>query len=290
MDPQKENELLQLRMIDVENKQLSYQQTWSRIGFFLISSVLWYAFTQWIQLRTEYKQLLDIYTAGYTQGFSTLGCGAQDYSPWQVIMGMAYPNSFITANFIRTPFTQDQSFFLWYSVKNFIPTQDQIDACTSCSGLELTPLSYLCGNILSAWETHSGQSATTLMAQVRSNPGNTPWFSILTSDAAILDPSNDRKLQILLTQGFVGAVRATDWFDTSEGFYNFIFGKKAPAADSAKTCSTGTQVAHYAGAITTGMMAGGAFGPAGAFFGAVGGTVISLFTSPGVGCKPVINI
>ena len=95
--------------------------------------------------------------------------------------------------YFESPIPQDQADFLWMAIRsNWIPTQDQINNDTIYKGpkLNLSPVSYLCGNVLAEWMNATGTTdPNVLINQVSQNPDATPWHWFLSSDprSQILD-------------------------------------------------------------------------------------------------------
>jgi len=172
----------------------------------------------------------------------------------------------------------DQARFLWDAIRgNWFPTQEMLDSDQYTKGLGLTPLAYLCGNILSVWMDALKITPAQALALIQKDPSTTPWHYILTKKSSIL--SDGTGLQKLTAEGFWGIAL---WVGKDpKDMYDYIFAQDPPAGGG---CSTTSQVVNISTSGATFAMAGGAFGP----FGAAAGAVVGLglgFASNGSKCK-----
>ena len=182
---------------------------------------------------------------------------------------MAYP---AIGGIVEERLWPNEAMFLWMAIRgNWIPTQPQIDECSACNGLGLTPLSYLCGDILSTWATATGKSIPDALTYISNNPESTPWNFFLSASiprSSILDDINS--LETLTGQGFWGVALLIGQYGSPQSMYNLINSKDPPP----QACSTTSQVVGVASSGATFSMAGAAFGPPGAIIGGIAGLVI----------------
>lgn len=260
----------------IMTRQSKHKKT--RWSLFFMGLLLWIV-SRIVLLKSDFKLVFDIFASGGNAGY---GCIASNHaSEWNLVLSVAYPQFVKLVNtfgFIEEPLDQDRARFLWDSIRsNMIPTQKQLDGDDYTKGLGLTPLAYLCGNILTVWIEALKITPEAGWALIKKDPSTTPWHMILSSKSQIL--SDLTGLQILTTQGFWGIAL---WVgkDPKE-MYDYIFAQDPPAPGG---CSTTTQAVNISTSGATFAMAGGAFGPYGAAAGAVFGLGMGL-ASNGSKCK-----
>jgi hypothetical protein len=255
--------LTRQQMID-ESLRHSSKIRWQ----FIFIAVSFFLFSRYIVLRTQFKQVFNIFkNSKKIEGLECLS--SSNLTAWNLVLNVSYP--WIGRTLIEQPLSQDQAEFLWLAIRsNWLPTQDQIDGDECCSALDLSPLSYLCGDIYTEWNKKTGKS----YSDIRGNPEQTPWKWFLSSDSKILQ-SDD--LITLVTTGLGGIARLLGTEKSPQDMYNEIYTKSPPA----KGCNGSSQAATYISSTMTGMMAGGALGPGGALAGGVGGVVLGFVQSSG---------
>lgn len=241
---------------------LNQQKNHIRWELFIIG-ILFFIFAKYVMLRTQFKPVFDLFNQSKDK-IQMFQCSNNvTANPWNIVLGVAYP---FLRNLVEEPLSPDEAWFLWMAItSNWIPTQTQIDQCTACNGLGLTPLSYLCGNILSVWNTATGKT----LSDIQNSPETTPWQFYLSGSnprSQILDNTNN--LQVLVTQGLWGFAKFVG--GTAQNIYNQINDKEPPPA----SCSTVSQVVGTASTGATFAMTGAAFGPAGAIIGGAAGLVL----------------
>lgn len=216
-----------------------------------ILGLLFFVLSKYVVLRTQFKQVFDMFKEGYPTNAGLSCASSSSAQPWNIVLNVAYP--WIGKIFYEEPLGQQSAEFLWMAIRsNAIPTDADIASCAACNGLGLTPLAYLCGNILAAWNTATGVDHT--IADVQANPENTPWSMFLNSNSCILLHPND--LTTLVTSGFWG-IALNMLGSTPQQLYNEIFDQGPPNSG----CSTSGAVTSVVSGMGSFAMAGMAFGP-----------------------------
>jgi len=230
----------------------------------LALAIVFFVLSRYVVLRAQFAQVFDLFKKGQS-GSAGLGCAQQNATAWNLVLNVAYP---WLGKYQEQPLSQNQANFLWDAVRGqWIPTQTQIDSNHYSSGLGLTPLSYLCGDILAVWNTKTGGT----QKDVEQNPAQSPWWSILTSKSELLN--DGQGLKILLTEGLWGIAKWIGTEGAPKDMYNYVFAQDPPAPK----CNTGARVASVAGNGATFAMAGGmAGGPVGMAVGAAAGIGLGL--------------
>jgi len=238
---------------------------------FFLFALVFFIVSKYVLLRTQFKEVFTVFK-DYSKNDAGYSCGVYDASAWNIVLNVVYP---WLGQYWPQPLSQDQANFLWMAIRsNWIPTQDQINKASQCAGLNLVPLSYLCGNILAIWTNVTGKG----IADVQSNADQSPWFWFLTGNqqtgSAILNDTN--ALQILLSQGLWGILTYVGHSGKSpQDMYNEIYTKNPPSP----ACSTLGQVANISTNAATFSMAGAVFGPAGAIIGGMAGLGLGMAQS-----------
>lgn len=286
----------QLQYAKLNSQLLAEQQYWMKSEAhkksvrwkWLMIALVFFVFSKFVMLRTEYKQVFAVFAKRSSAQYA---CLFNNATPWNIVLNVAYP--WLGRLINENPLTQDQARFLVFSIRNSLfPTADWIqnNCPASCEGLNLTPLHYVCGNIIGDWASYLKQigkerSIQDLTAQVKSDPASTPWASILKTTSKLLDGSVDSELMlgVLLSQGFWGVATMKGNTASPEQIYLTIFNQQPEQPK----CNNVTAFAGVATNAATFSMAGSAFGPegtaAGATAGALFGAALGLLT-PSAGC------
>jgi len=228
------------------------------IGLFFLS--------KYIVLKSEYKYIFSLFSAENLATADGLACANGQASAWNIVLGKSYP--WVCNLVIENPLAHTQALFLdWAIHDQWIPTQEQIDTNEFSSGMHLSPLSYLCGDIYAIWHNATGKTFT----DITNSPETTPWVFFLSGSnprSAILD--DPERLSVLVTRGFWGIAQYSGSASTTpEELYNSIFAKEPPD----NTCSTAGTVGSVSMSVATFTMAGSAFAPP---YGAVVGAGVGL--------------
>lgn len=244
-------------------KQKQSKMSWRIFfGAFIVLIV-----TRYLALKTEYKEVFD-WIKSNPQSYA---CALGNFTGWQIALNISYP--WLGHLVLEDPITQYSARFLWYVIyNNLIPTQKEID--DKFPGKGLTPLDYLCGNIASEFYTDSKTPIADAEAAVKKDASNTPWWKTFTSTSNLIDGFHDAELQIFLSQGFYGLAKWAESGQTSANdLYTIVYGKTPK-----KPCNSSKQILNTVTGISTGLMAGAAFGPVGSL---VGGLVMGGLTFMG---------
>ncbi len=246
-------------------------QSKSRVRWnFILLSVVFFLVSKYVMLRTQFKPVFTLFSQfNKDDGYACLD--SWNGTPWNIVLNVAYPWLGRLVN--QQPLSQDQADFLWMAIRsNWIPTQDQINAQSAqWQSTPVTPLGYLCGDILKDWTAGTGKT----LSDVAKDPEHSPWLFFLSSDPSapskILTDTN--ALNILCTTGLWGIAKYLGSSGTSPAdMYNAIYAKSPPPP----SCSTATSVASVASTGATFSMAGAAFGPEGSSIGALVGAGLGL--------------
>lgn len=284
------NELLAKQQISAISRRHKSKVRW----YLFFVGVAFFVLSRYVLLKTVYKPIFDIFKTANKSSFQCVNTN-EGSNPWNIVLNNAYPqfvhNNPIFQLFVpvSNPLSQDQAYFLWNAVRsNLIPNQQQIDCDQYTSGLDLVPLSFLCGDILTNWMTATGKNKNDAINAVIQDPTTTPWHFYLQKDSNILTMP-DLLGQVgpgLLNAGFWGVALQMGTESAPHDMYDAIFNQTPPDSGG---CNTTAQIAGVVSSTASFSMSGAMVGgPEGAMAGAVAGGVLGLglgLFTPTSGCS-----
>ena len=274
------NELLAKQQLEAASIRHKSKVRW--ILFFI--GLLFFFISRYVVLKTEYKQVFDVFKSGKNADFQCLYKIGDGANAWNIVLNNAYPElvhnnwlfqtllGFISPNSLANPLSQDQAIFLYNAIRsNYFPNQQQIDQNPACNGLGLTPLSYVCGNILGDWAAAVFNNDTNAaLTAMKTNPDQSPWQGMVSTTSCILLQPD--LLQDLTTGGFWKVAQDCGTKASPHDIYVAIFGRVPPP----QGCSSTQKFGNIATSMATFAMAGSAAGGYGAIAGAGAGLALGL--------------
>lgn len=241
------------------------------MGFFMFMIL-----SKYVALRLEYKTVFQWFkdNQSYTSSLN-------HFSPWQIALGISYPTLAKLVN--EDPLTQYSSRFLWYVIySGKIPTVDEvIKQFPHAVNAGITPFDFLAGDVSAKFYGGSSSCDPSIgpvgcaIVAVKKDVSQTPWFSILTPQSKlVVDPNNSELLAQFLGNGFYGLARWAESGSTSANdLYELVYAQQPPPTP----CNSAANTMNTLSTISGGIMAGSAFGPAGAVVGGLFFAGMSLF-------------
>lgn len=279
-------------LLQDQTRRKKTKQRW----YMIILAIVLFILTRYMMLKTQYSQVFNLFKSdNIAEKYS---CDSKERNPWNIVLSMAYPTLSKWANTLtlyQSPLSQDQATFLWEAIyTGMIPTQEQINQDPLSSALQLTPLGYLCGNILQIWNDYLKQvdpeHANKTAQDVINDPAHSPFHWFLTTKSTLL--GNTESVQELITKGLWGLVVWAGKHSSPKDLYEYLYGQKPPPPK----CSEVDRVSGILSNAAIFAMAGSTFTkPGGSYNGAIIAGGVALGVGLGLlgkqgNCKPVISI